>query len=57
MGNPRYDPRYELLREQFGGYEEGAFAFTWNDPLYDISCPREVEPDPDVLDFQDTSPF
>ncbi len=57
MGNPRYDPRYELLREQFGNYEEGAFAFTWNDPLYDISCPREVEPDPDVLDFQDVSPF
>ena len=57
MGNPKYDDRYELLREQFGGYEDGAFAFTWNDPLYDSTCPREVEPDPDVLDFQDLSPF
>ena len=57
MGNPKYDDRYELLREQFGGYEDGAFAFYWNDPLYDYTCPREVEPDPDVVDFQDLSPF
>ncbi len=27
-------PRYELLREQFGGYSNYAFAFPWNDPLY-----------------------
>ncbi len=51
MGNPRYDPRYELLREQFG-YTDYDFAFTWNDPLYDPRCPREVVPDP-VQDFQD----
>ena len=27
-------PRYELLREQFGGYVNSAFSFPWNDPLY-----------------------
>ena len=27
-------PRYELLREQFGGYSLDAFAFFWKDPLY-----------------------
>ncbi len=27
-------PRYEKLREQFGGYHNSAFAFFWNDPLY-----------------------
>ena len=51
MGNPRYDPRYELLRQQFG-YTDGDFAFTWNDPLYDSTCPRQVVPD-DVQDFAD----
>ena len=52
MGNQRYDPRYELLRAQMG-YDEEAYAFYWTDPLYDYSCPREVEPDPDVVDFAD----
>ena len=52
MGNPVYDPRYALLREQFG-YTEGDFAFTWNDPLYDSTCPRQVVPDPQVIDFAD----
>ena len=28
------DPRYELLREQFGGYDLSDYAFYWNDPLY-----------------------
>ncbi len=51
MGNPMYDPRYELLREQFG-YTESDYAYTWNDPLYDPTCPRQVEPD-DVVDFAD----
>ncbi len=27
-------PRFELLREQFGNYEQGAFSYYWNDPLY-----------------------
>ena len=52
MGNQRYDPRYELLRQQMG-YDEEAYAYYWTDPLYDYSCPREVEPDPDVIDFAD----
>jgi hypothetical protein len=52
MGNTRYDPRYELLRQQMG-YDEEAYAFYWTDPLYDASCPREVEPDPEVVDFAD----
>ena len=52
MGNQRYDPRYELLRRQMG-YDEEAYAYYWTDPLYDYSCPREVEPDPDVIDFAD----
>ena len=52
MGNQRYDPRYELLRQQMG-YSEEAYAYYWTDPLYDYSCPREVEPDPDVIDFAD----
>ena len=50
MGNPMYDPRYALLREQMG-YQEEAYPFYWTDPLYDYSCPREVEEDPDVQDF------
>ena len=50
MGNIMYDPRYELLREQMG-YQEAAYPFYWTDPLYDYSCPREVEPDPEVTDF------
>lgn len=50
MGNPLYDPRYALLREQMG-YQEEAYPFYWTDPLYDYSCPREVEPDPEVQDF------
>lgn len=29
-----YVPRYKLLREQFGGYRNEAFSFSWNDPLY-----------------------
>ena len=52
MGNQRYDPRYELLRQQMG-YQEEAYAYYWTDPLYDMSCPREVEPDPEVVDFAD----
>ena len=52
MGNQRYDPRYELLREQMG-YGEEDYAFTWNDPLYDYTCPRNVTPDPEVQDFAD----
>lgn len=52
MGNQMYDPRYQLLREQMG-YDEEAYAFYWTDPMYDMSCPREVEPDPDVVDFAD----
>ena len=51
-GYPMYDERYALLREQMG-YQEEAFAYYWTDPLYDMSCPREVEPDPDVVDFAD----
>ena len=51
MGNERYDPRYELLREQMR-YSDEAYNFYWTDPLYDWTCPREVTPDPDVLDFQ-----
>ena len=50
MGNPMYDPRYALLREQMG-YQEEAYPFYWTDPMYDYSCPREVEEDPDVQDF------
>ena len=52
MGNPRYQPRYALLRQQLG-YDSEAFAYYWTDPLYDYSCPREVVPDPDVIDFYD----
>ena len=26
--------RYYVLRKQFDGYENSAFSFTWNDPLY-----------------------
>ena len=52
MGNQRYDPRYELLRQQLG-YQEEAYAYYWTDPLYDLSCPRFVEPDPEVTDFAD----
>ena len=52
MGNPMYDPRYALLREQFG-YSEDDFAFNWNDPLYDPTCPRQVGPDPEVIDLAD----
>ena len=39
-GHWRYDddgnqvPRYYLLRMQFDGYKDEAFAFWWNDPLY-----------------------
>ena len=29
-----YHPRYIQLREQFGNYEDKAFSFSWNDPLY-----------------------
>lgn len=29
-----YHPRYMLLREQFGGYTDDAYSFSWNDPLY-----------------------
>lgn len=32
-------PRYVLLRDQFGGYKDSAFAFYWNDPL----CPKNFE--------------
>lgn len=52
MGNQRYDPRYELLREQMR-YSDEAYNFYWTDPLYDWTCPREVTPDPEVKDFQD----
>ena len=51
-GYQQYDPRYKLLREQMG-YQEEAYAYYWTDPLYDLSCPREVEPDPEVQDFVD----
>ena len=51
MGNQLYDPRYELLRQQMG-YGEEAYAFYWTDPLYDYSCPRFVEEDPGVVDFE-----
>ena len=34
------------------GYGEEAYAFYWTDPLYDYSCPRFVEEDPGVVDFQ-----
>ena len=27
-------PRYIELREQFGNYEQSAFSYYWNDPLY-----------------------
>jgi len=49
-GYQMYDPRYELLRQQFG-YSEEPYPFYWTDPLYDYSCPREVEEDPGVTDF------
>ena len=58
MGNPMYDPRYALLREQFG-YSDGdyAYAFYWNDSLYPYisGYDRQVIPDPDVIDFADFS--
>ena len=28
-------PRYMLLRMQFGEYKRSAYAFYWNDPLYE----------------------
>ena len=46
------EKQYALLREQFG-YSEDDFAFNWNDPLYDPTCPRQVVPDPEVIDFAD----
>jgi hypothetical protein len=49
-GYQMYDPRYELLRQQFG-YSEEPYPFYWTDPMYDYSCPREVEEDPGVTDF------
>ncbi len=53
MGNQRYDPRYELLREQMG-YSEEAYAYNWLDPLYPyFEYDRQVVPDPDVVDFAD----
>ncbi len=41
LGNPTYHPRYELLREQFGGYTEWAYSYYENDPLhyYGLICP------------------
>ena len=51
MGNQRYDPRYELLREQMG-YAEEAYAYSWLDPLYPyFEYDRQVVPDPEVVDF------
>ena len=29
-----YVMRYYILREQFGGYKDSAFSFSWNDDLY-----------------------
>lgn len=29
-----FHPRYILLMEQFGNYEEDAYSYYWNDPLY-----------------------
>lgn len=54
MGNPMYDPRYALLREQFD-YEGQAYAFYWLDPLYPYfsGYDRGVTPDPEVVDFAD----
>ncbi len=55
MGYPRYDPRYELLREQFGYEDESNYAFYWSDPLYPyaLDYDRQVVPDPEVVDFAD----
>ena len=34
-GDGNIVPRYYLLRMQFGYYDDDAFSFWWNDPLYD----------------------
>lgn len=33
--------RYWLLRMQFGRYDDDAFSFWWNDPLYELKTPDE----------------
>ena len=33
-GQGTWNYRYYVLRKQFDGYENSAFSFTWNDPLY-----------------------
>ena len=38
-GDGNIVPRYYLLRMQFDYYEDDAFSFWWNDPLYDLSTP------------------
>ena len=38
-GDGNIVPRYYLLRMQFGYYEDDAFSFWWNDPLYDGPTP------------------